>query len=1131
MIIKKWTALAAFSVVTFTTLTFQNCSSQFQVNESQVDGVLDSNSLLVPVITFGSQANTFNTSTHNISFSIDIDSSLIRSVTCQIGIMESYDCSNLNIELRNLIDGDHPVRVTVVTTAGVTSQNSMIVRKDTESPLLIVTSAPPSQTASTSAEFVFIANDSLSGISRFECSVDQANFSSCMSPLNLSGLASGARNIRIRAYDSAGNVSSLYNYNWLIDTSVPTVIISSGPAPATNSNSATFVFSGIGVQTFQCQLGTAAFVNCTSPYTLSNLAINTAHVFRVRGINSIGVTGSPTQLSWTHDSIAPAAPSVMSAVTSITNQRNNSISFTSQDSGTGLARFECLSSGQYNPCTSPMSYSNVADGNYSLQVRAVDRAGNLSAVTNLSWTVDTVGPTITFTQNPSSSTSAVNMTFSFEATDSRTAVASLRCSVNMATFNDCTSPYITPQLAPGNHNFRVQALDQAGNMTQISHTWTQTVVTTPESRFAAARDVITRNCAGCHFPGSTSGALSFNTEIEYINAGLVSPGSLSGSKLIYRLRNYPQPLEGRTMPPGGPLSASDYSALESWVMNIPASVVPSNFFACSTTEAPATLDAKRLSKTEVLNTLRLMLSRALGETETSQILTSNASFFTNRIPNDSKAPYSKGDDNFSALHARSYFDLASELSDLLIQSTRYSRFVSTYVNYNRGSCVLSDVNNLSTSCRDAFIQNFLLRLWGRPAESNDANLNNEMASFQQEFALSPNSVAGVGNVIFKALVSPQFLFHVYNDVTLQSNNINQLSSYAIARRLSYQYMRSGLDEGLLSIAQTQNLNSEVGFQSALNYVSLRNQPMVEEFTDEWLKLSSMPIQTNATHPKFVTISQGITVNDSLRQAMQREIIDLVAYLNNQSRPVREILTSNVSFARHPDLMRIYGQTTAAPATVTEQTAVRFPASQRGGILTRAGYLFGGSHTERPIIRGVHIQEQFLCRTVSGSVPPNATQTSLPTSENLTTREKYQQITSGSSCIGCHSQINPIGFAFSQYNTLGAFQTSEPVFNANNVFVQYLPTNSVVNLQVAMGLDVVSNNAIEYSQIVADSRDFKRCFSQHYYSYSNGLRSRTTQQNSCSMQRMYQTIDNNGTLNEFFRAPAEQANFKLRTLVR
>ncbi len=1096
-----------------------------------VDGIVDASSLIVPNITFNPTPLIINTASHTITFQLDVESSRIRSVMCQVNTLPAFDCANLTIPMTNLIDGDHPVRVTVVTTGGQTAEASLVIRKDSEVPTVTVSSMPSSQTALTTAQFTFSANDLLSGLDRIECSLDQAAFTACTSPHSLTGLASGSHNMRIRAYDRASNASTIYTYTWLIDANVPTVVIASGPAAATNSTTATFVFSGVGVQTFQCQLNAAAYANCTSPHTISNVGANAAHTFRVRGTSATGVMGAAASFAWTHDSIVPTAPAMMSAVPVITNQRNNSVSFSSQDSGTGIARFECLNAGQYAACTSPQSFANVADGSYSVQVRAVDRAGNVSTTSSTSWTVDTVAPTLAFSQTPAATTSAVNMVFTFTATDSRTAVASIRCSVDMANFADCTSPYTTPQLAVGNHNVRIQATDQAGNMSQITHSWSQTAATTPASRFASAREVLTRNCTGCHFPGSTSGSLAYNTELEYINAGLVSPGSLSGSKLIYRLRNYPQQIDGRTMPPGGPLTAADYTALETWVSNIPATVVPTNYFACAPDELPTNLDAKRLSKTELLNTLTLVLSRALGDAEAAQILVTNRSFFIDRVPEDAKAPYSKGDDTFSAIHAKSYFDIASELTDLLIASSRYSRFVTTYVNYNRGTCTLSDVNNLSTACRDAFIQNFLLRLWGRPAEINNNNSNNELAAFQAEYANGANSNAAIGNVIFKALVSPQFLYHIFNDVTLQSGNINQLSSYAIARRLSYQFMRSGLDEGLLAIAQSQNLNTDAGFQAALNYVTTRNQPMVQEFTNEWLKLSSIPIQTNATHPKFVSISQGINVNDSLRQAMQQEIVDLVSYINGQSRPVKEILTSNVSFARNTDLMRIYGQTTAAPATVTEQNAVRFPASQRSGILTRAGYLYGGSHTERPIMRGVHIQEQFLCRTVNGSPPPNATTTALPTNDTMTTREKYQQITSAASCIGCHSQINPIGFAFSQFNTLGAFQESEPVFNSSNVFVQYLRTSATVNLQVAMGLDVVSNSAVEYSQIVADSRDFKRCMSQHYFSYTQGLRSKTNVQNSCSMQRMYQTIEDNGSLNEFFRAPAQQPNFKLRNLVR
>ena len=123
----------------------------------------------------------------------------------------------------------------MVTTSGITAESSIVIRKDSEVPTVTVSSTPSTQTALTTAQFTFSSNDSLSGVDRVECSLDQAAFAACTSPHSLTGLASGSHNMRIQARDRAGNISAIYNYTWLIDTNVPTVVIASGPVMATNS--------------------------------------------------------------------------------------------------------------------------------------------------------------------------------------------------------------------------------------------------------------------------------------------------------------------------------------------------------------------------------------------------------------------------------------------------------------------------------------------------------------------------------------------------------------------------------------------------------------------------------------------------------------------------------------------------------------------------------------------------------------------------------------------------------------------------------------------------------------------------------------------------------------------------------
>lgn len=642
-------------------------------------------------------------------------------------------------------------------------------------------------------------------------------------------------------------------------------------------------------------------------------------------------------------------------------------------------------------------------------------------------------------------------------------------------------------------------------------------------RFDAAKAVIQQNCASCHYPGASGGNLLFDSESEYINARLITPGSVGSSKLITRLRNYPAAIDGRNMPPSGPISDSDYRALTAWVESMPLPNT-NDLFLCEANEAPATLDARRLSKTEMLNTLRRVLSRPYGTTEAEQILTGSASTFLSRIPNDNRSPFSQSDRSFESGHADAYFDLAEELANAMTSGNRYSRLVTTYVNYSRGSCANLDVNALSNACRDAFINNFLLRLWGRPVSS----VTGALTAYQSEFSTTLTSLQAVNNFLFRALISPQFLLHIYNDVTPVDGEPAQLSSFALARRLSYHFQLSGLDEYTISLASSSNLQVDANYSIALNHLSQSPGPMLESFVDDWLKLyriSSIPVPNS---PKWTRVAAGITFDSNLRTAMRRELLDFVTYIYSSGRPVQEILTSNVALARHSGLMQIYGQTTPAPANFTESSAVRLPASERAGIATRAGYLYNAGDSERPIVRGLHVMQDLLCTEVRGQVPPEAATTPIPTGI-LTTRQKYDQVTSGSSCIGCHSQINPLGNAFSNYNAFGGFQMSEPIFDGG-VYRQDLPVDSRVNLQTTAQVNVDVNNGVDFSRWMATSEQFRGCFTKKYHTFTQRLNAMPTSTSSCDMRRMSEVIRNNGSLADFMRAPVVDGRFRRRAIV-
>lgn len=256
---------------------------------------------------------------------------------------------------------------------------------------------------------------------------------------------------------------------------VATPTITAGPSGATTATSATFTFvAGARGDTLECSLDGAAYAACTSPKSYGALT-DGSHTFRVRDRNPRLGAGDPAARTWTVDTIAPPAPQLTQAPANPSNSSTASFSFT--DSEANVTYLCQLDGGTWTTCSSPKSYSKLADGSHAFGVKARDAAGNLSTATTYAWRVDTVAPPKpTLTQTPPNPSASSDATFAF--TD-REAGVGFQCSLDNASFSACTSPKSYSGLKDGSHEFVVRAVDAAGNRSaSTSYTWRVAAATT-----------------------------------------------------------------------------------------------------------------------------------------------------------------------------------------------------------------------------------------------------------------------------------------------------------------------------------------------------------------------------------------------------------------------------------------------------------------------------------------------------------------------------------------------------------------------------------------------------------------------------------------------------------------------------
>lgn len=273
--------------------------------------------------------------------------------------------------------------------------------------------------------------------------------------------------------DSAGN-----NYGPVEDVATATVVGDEDPPPPptltqvpptfTNVPVSNFEFVGEPGGGYECSLDGGPASSCGSPFVTGSLD-DGQHQFAVSQRDAAGNLGSAMTYVWTVDTTAPAAVVISEVPTGTVASPEATVVFSSELQ----AIVECrINAADWSACSSPASFSGLADGEVRLEIRQTDLAGNPSEIAQAVWIVDTTPPAAPIlTATPPSESTSSEAVFEFTIEPGSAA----ECSLDGAEFSACASPATYNSLEEGTHAFAVRAVDAVGNTGGASaYTWNVT---------------------------------------------------------------------------------------------------------------------------------------------------------------------------------------------------------------------------------------------------------------------------------------------------------------------------------------------------------------------------------------------------------------------------------------------------------------------------------------------------------------------------------------------------------------------------------------------------------------------------------------------------------------------------------
>jgi cytochrome c553 len=297
---------------------------------------------------------------------------------------------------------------------------------------------------------------------------------------------------------------------------------------------------------------------------------------------------------------------------------------------------------------------------------------------------------------------------------------------------------------------------------------------------------------------------------------------------------------------------------------------------------------------------------------------------------------------------------------------------------------------------------FATKAWRAPVDATSIARFTTLA--ETEIARGVDRAAALRTACTAILASPRFCY-------LQRPA--RPDHYQIASQLSYFLWSSMPDDELRGLAAAERLSDPTVRRAQVERMlhDPRAASFIRRFPERWLRLDrlgSMPPPG------------GFYFHRQMEEQLRRQIDAYFADLVQRNGPVRDLVDSDYTFLNERTAQWIYQR-----EDVWGDAFRRVPARppHGGGLLTMPALMTATANgvDTSPVVRGVWMLESVL------GLPPKPPPLNIePLSPDLrgarTIREQLEAHRAQASCQTCHRKIDPLGFAFENFDELGLWRT-------------------------------------------------------------------------------------------------------------